>query len=76
MYNHELTEIEEACDVTLDDVAELLPKGLFTHEGTHFVLPEHTSPALGSSTARAAFGAPAEFAGMNQLGQPVYRKTL
>lgn len=73
--DHELTEIEIACGVTLAQVAELRPKGLFILEGTRFVLPADTAPALGTAVARFAFGALAEFAGLNQLGQPVYRQT-
>ncbi len=69
---HTLTEIEAACGVTLEQVADLLPKGLFIKDGTRYVLPENTPPALGTSTARAAFGRPAQFLALNQFGQPVY----
>jgi len=71
---HTLTDTEIACGVTLEQVAELLPKVLLRND--RVILPEDTPPALATSTARCAFGEPAVFAGHNQLGQPVYRREL
>lgn len=73
IYTHTLTEIEEACGVTLEAVAELLPKGLLISAGSRFILPANVAPALAGSTARCAFGKPAEFDGLNLLSQPIYR---
>lgn len=72
---HELTETEIACGVTVEQVLDLLPKGLFFDGDAAFALPADTPPALGLSTARAAFGTTAEYAGVNQLGLPVYRRS-
>lgn len=70
-YVHVLTEIEIACGVTLEQVYDLRPRVL-VREDRVFV-PAETPPALASSTARMAFGGPAKFAGLNQLGMLVYR---
>lgn len=72
-YVHALTDVEIQCGVTLDQVAELLPRGLFFDNRQAFALPGDTAPALGSSTARSAFAGSAEFVGMNPLGMQVYR---
>lgn len=69
---HELTEIEIAAGVTLDQVAQVLPKALLRDE--RVILPADTAPALAGSVARCVFGEPAEYAGHNQLGLPVYRR--
>lgn len=75
-YTHSLTDIEIRCGITLDDVADMLPKVLLIDDGQAVVFPENTSAALASSTARCAFaGTPAEFSGFNQLHQPVYRQS-
>lgn len=70
-YTLELTEIEIACGVTLEQVQELLPKVLV--RGGRVIFPALTGPALASATARAALASPVEFAGLNSLGMPVYR---
>lgn len=75
VYHHELTPTEMACGVSLEQVAGLLPKVLLFDGGTAVALPESTPPALASSTARCALKQPAVFAGFNQLGHPVYRKS-
>lgn len=69
---HVLTPVEIECGVTFDAVVECRAKGLFIQDGTKFVLPENTSPALAGSAARLAFSRPAEFLGFNQLRHPVY----
>ncbi|PZU04694.1 MAG: hypothetical protein DI630_00840 [Gordonia sp. (in: high G+C Gram-positive bacteria)] len=53
-YTHELTDIEIACGVTLDDVARELPRVLLREDRVH--VDGRVSPALGGSVARAAFG--------------------
>lgn len=74
-YTHELSPIEIECGITLEQVAELLPKALLIESGTKIVFPVNTGAALASSTARCAFaGETADFAGLNQLTQPVYRR--
>lgn len=70
---HTLLPIEVECGVTLKDVAALLPKIRFIENGTKIVFPESTSAALCSSTARCAFGKPAEFAGFSGRWLPSYR---
>lgn len=68
---HTLTETEIACGVTLQQVQEVLPKALVNND--RVIVPADVAPALGSSVARCIFGKPAEYAGHNQLGLPVYR---
>lgn len=68
---HELTKTEIACGVTLDQVADLLPKALIRND--RVILPADTSAALATSVARCALGRPVDYAGRNQLGQPIYR---
>jgi hypothetical protein len=69
-YTHTLTPTEEACGVTLDDVARELPRGVFRDNGRVFVVAESAGPALAASVARCAFGgAPVEYAGRSLLGR-------
>ena len=70
-YTLELSEIEVACGVTLEQVQELLPKVLVRNGVVIF--PKDTGPALAGATARCALARPAVFAGLNSLGMPVYR---
>ena len=68
-YTHTLTDIENACGVTLEDVARELPRGVFRKGGQTFVVSADTGPALAGSVARAAFaGAPVEYVGQTLLG--------
>lgn len=71
---HELTEIEITCGITLDQVADTLPKALVRNNSV--VLPEDTPPALAASVARAALGEKAAYAGHNELNLPVYRREM
>jgi len=71
-----LTPTEEACGVTLDKVAELLPKCAFFDNGKLFMLPKGTAPALAGAVARAAFAAPAEFSHLTHDGSPLYRRAV
>lgn len=72
-YRHTLTELELACGVTLDDVADMLIRVTAKGDGD-VVFPAHTSAALASSTARCVHsGKACKFAGLNGLGMPVYR---
>lgn len=71
---HKLTDIEIACGVTLEQVADLLPKVL-VRDG-RAIVPKDTPPALSASVARCALGEKAVYTGHNQLGQPVYRRQL
>ena len=71
IYTHTLTEVEIACGVTLDQVADVLPE-CYMSLNEKLVLPANTPPALASSVARAAFaGAPVEFVRIWE-GCPVY----
>jgi len=58
-YTHTLTEIEQACGVTLDDVARELPR-VALRENAAWV-DGSLAPALATSTARAALGKPAAY---------------
>lgn len=70
-YTHKLTPTEEACGVTMEKVADLLPKVL-VRDGNVY-LPADTPPALASSVARCALGAPATFVGISRAtGYPIY----
>lgn len=69
---HELTDTEIACGITLEQVAEVLPKTLVQPDRA--ILPAGTAPALASSVARCVFGEPAVYAGHNDLGLPVYQR--
>ena len=70
-YTLELTETELACGVTLEQVADVLPRVL-VRDGRLF-LPANTPPALGNAVARCVFaGEPHTFSGF-ALGMPVYR---
>lgn len=74
MYTHVLTEIDLACGVTLEAVADTLTKCLV--RGDTVIMPADVSPAVAFSTMRAAFAnAPFEFVGLNSFSQPVYRRT-
>ena len=72
-YTHELTIIDRACGVTLEAVARELERGVFRENGTVFVVSDDVSPAVASSTARAAFnGLDVEYSGRSYLGR-MYR---
>lgn len=71
---HTLTDTEIACGITLDQVAELLPKVLIRNN--RVIVPADTPPALATSVARCAFGEPAVYTGHNELGLPVYRREI
>lgn len=68
---HELTEIEIACGVTLEQVAEMLPRVLVRDR--RVIVPADTPPALAISVARCALGETAVYSGHNRLGLLVYR---
>ena len=73
VYTLELTETELACGVTLDQVADVMPRVL-VRDGRLF-LPANTPPALGKAVARCVFAdEPHSFIGIT-LGMPVYRLT-
>lgn len=72
VYKLELTEIEVACGVTLEQVQEVLPKVL-VRRGELAIMPDGLSPALCGAVARCVFaGAGIKFQGLNMFGQPVY----
>lgn len=76
-YITQLTPTEEACGVTLDAVAELLPKGAFFSNGELWAMPANTPPALAGAVARTAFGGPAEFSHISSpraTGYVMYRR--
>lgn len=73
VYTLELTEIERACGVTLEQVADVMPRVL-VRDG-HVFLPANTPPALGKAVARCVFAdKPHTFTGLS-LGMPAYRLT-
>lgn len=70
MYQHQLTDLERACGVTLEQVAVELERGVFRENDRVFVVAEAASPALASSVARCAFGGAAvEYQGKSLLGR-------
>ena len=71
-YTVELTEIERACGVTLDQVAEHLPR--VAVRGDRVFMPPELSPALAGAVARAALGGPVEFIRINTLGLLMYER--
>lgn len=71
-YTLTLTPTEEACGVTLEKVAEVLPRCAFF--GELFAVPKLTPPALAGALARTAFSGPAEFSHISRAtGYPMYR---
>lgn len=73
-YKLELTEIEVACGVTLEQVQEVLPMVYVTTDRL-VIFPSGYSPALCGAVARCVFaGAKGEFKWFNSFGQPVYGK--
>lgn len=54
IYEHELTDTEKACGVTLEQVAHELPRVLLRDDRVY--VDGRLSPALSNSVARAAFG--------------------
>lgn len=68
-YTHTLTDIEQACGITLEDVARELPRGCFRENGTVFIVSDDCGPALAGSVARCAFGRPVKYLGRTLLGQ-------
>lgn len=74
MYKLELTDIEIACGVTLEQVQDVLTKVL-VRENVGVIFPEDVPPALAGAVARCALATPAEYSGHNQFGQAVYRQS-
>ena len=72
-YSLELTEVEIACDVTLEAVAVELPLGRFVRDGYGFMVSKSASPALAGAVARVALAGPVEFSHL-AFGCPVYVK--
>lgn len=74
-YTHELTATEIACGVTLDRVADELPRVLVRDHRVH--IASDLSPALATSVARAAFGtADFEFIGIGKnTGYFIYERS-
>lgn len=73
VYTLELTEMEIACGVTLEQVADATPRVL-SRDG-HLFLPANTPPALGKAVARCVFAdKPHAFTGLS-LGMPAYKLT-
>lgn len=69
-YTHQLTEIEMMCGVTIEEVAEELPRGVFRDNGETFVVAGDLGPALAGSVARCAFaGAEVDYIGRTPLGR-------
>ena len=66
---HTLSPIAQACGVTLEDVARVLPLAWF-NDGMA-VIPSGTSPALSSEVARCGLDSEVEFSHLKG-GMPVY----
>ena len=79
-YRFEPTEIEAACGVTAEQVADLLPKVLI-RTGPDWLrrvyFPSLVPPALCGAVTRTALGhSEYTFIGLNRLGMPVYGELL
>ena len=76
VYTMELSEIERACGVTLEAVAEHLPR-VYVFGCDSVAVPAGLSPALAGAVARCALAGPVEFVTINRsTGFPVYRRTF
>ncbi len=53
--------------------AQVRARCLVIDRGEAVVVPQHTAPGLAAHAAELALGGAVRFAGLNQLGQPVYR---
>ena len=79
-YRFEPTEIEAACGVTAEQVADLLPKVLIRTgpdwlRTVHF--PSLVPPVLCGAVTRTALGhSEYTFLGLNRLGMPMYGELL
>ncbi|ANA87133.1 hypothetical protein SEA_MINECRAFTSTEVE_100 [Gordonia phage MinecraftSteve] len=70
-----LSEIEESCGVTLEAVAELLPKVLVRDNKVY--LPSGGSPALDGATARCALAEQVRFVGISKhTGYTIYEREI
>lgn len=76
VYKFEPTEIEVACGVTAEAVADMLTKVAVRSGPSGYlrvILPILTPPSLCGAVTRAALGHDRyEFGGLNYLGMPVY----
>lgn len=68
----ELTEIERACDVDLDEVIRLRSRAVISHAGTVVSIEDDGDPATLSAAARLALGGHCIPKGLNPLGLRVY----
>lgn len=64
-----LTELEEACGVTLADVARELPNGVTLDDWETFHVPDNLAPALSQAVARYALNSTVEYLGRSHLGR-------
>ena len=67
-----ISEIEKECGVTLQGVSQMAGLAHLTDD-RGVIFPVNTSAALCSATARFLLGERAEFLGLNQLRNPVYK---
>ena len=67
-----ISEIEKECGVTLQGVYQMAGLAHLTDD-RGVIFPVNTSAALCSATARFLLGERAEFLGLNQLRNPVYK---
>lgn len=74
-YKHYLTDLEFACGVTLEQVAEVMPKVLL-FDGDKVMIPRGTSPALATSVARCALACDSvDFVALSLAGEmPIYKR--
>lgn len=72
-YTLHLTELEESRGITLDRVAELMPKVITFDAEMSAVIPGGTGRTLAGAVARCALATPAVFTGMNAAGDLVFR---
>lgn len=69
----QLSDVEVACGVTVDQVEAVRATAYVMHDGQSVAIAKDTGPALAGAAARMALGAPVEFDAINVFGNPLYR---
>lgn len=73
MPEFQLSEVEVACGVTVEQVRAVRIKAYIMHDKQSVAIPKDTGPALAGAAARMALGGPVEFVAINIFGNPLYR---
>ena len=70
-----ITPIEQACGVTVADVARYAKLALRVHPDK-VIVSSNIGPALAGAVARYVLAGPVEMIGFNGAGYPVYRSVV